>query len=153
ESTGQDRPFRSDDEPVPVDPYAVSKLEAERELLALAATGGMEVVIVRPVLVYGPGVGGNFRTMLDWLHRGLPLPFRSIENRRSLVGLHNLCAFLETCARHPMAAGGVYLVSDDRDVSTPQLLRLAASGMGKAARLWPVPPTALRLVAAAAGRS
>src|SRR5688572_3466568 len=104
EATQPGRPFTPEDAPAPLDPYAVSKWEAEDELRALASETGMEVAIIRPVLVYGPGVKANFRSMLHWLSRGVPLPLGAIGNKRSLVGLENLVDLLTTCAQHPKAA-------------------------------------------------
>ena len=106
ENTTPGRPFRPDDEPAPLDAYGRSKLEAERALRELARSTGMEVVVVRSPLVYGPNVGANFRAMMSWLDKGLPLPFGNVQNSRSLVGVDNLANFLLTCARHPGAAGG-----------------------------------------------
>lgn len=131
--------YRADDEPAPIDPYGISKLEAERGLMALAATTGMEVVIIRPVLVYGPGVKANFLSMMRWLYRGVPLPFGAVNNRRSLVAIDNLVDLIVTCSDHPAAANQVFLASDDEDVSTTQLLRKLAAALGKPARLLPAP--------------
>ena len=145
EATQPSRPFTADDPPAPEDPYGVSKYEAEQELTALAAAGGPELVIVRPPLVYGPGVRANFGAMMKWLGRGIPLPLGAVTgNRRGLVGLDNLVDFIVLCLTHPKAAGETFLVSDGRDVSTTELLRLLGSVLGKPARLLPVPPAALR---------
>lgn len=146
EATSAGRAFRDDDLPQPLDPYGISKHEAELGLRQLAASTGMELVIVRPPLVYGPGVRANFRSMMSWLRRGVPLPFGAIDNRRSLVALDNLCDLLVTCVRHPAAAGQTFLVSDGEDVSTTQLLQRLGQAMGHPARLVPVPPAALRAV-------
>jgi UDP-glucose 4-epimerase len=132
--------FGADDIPAPVDPYGVSKHEAEQGLLALAsATTGMTVVIIRPPLVYGPGVKANFLTMMRWLYAGVPLPFGAIHNLRSLVGLDNLIDLIVTCLDHPAAANQVFLVSDGEDLSTTEMLQRAAAAMGKPSRLLPVP--------------
>ncbi len=144
EATAIDRPFRSADAARPQDPYGMSKHEAETELRAIAAASGMELTIVRPVLVYGPGVGANFERMMSWLHRGNPLPFGSIDNLRSLLALDNLCDLLITCTRHPAATGQVFLASDQEDVSTPDLLRRLGTALGKPARLFGMPEGALR---------
>ncbi|MOA03085.1 dTDP-4-dehydro-6-deoxyglucose reductase [compost metagenome] len=125
--------------PAPVDPYGISKLEAEQGLLALAAETGMEVVIIRPVLVYGPGVKANFRSMMSWLNKGIPLPFGAIANKRSLVALDNLVDLIVTCIDHPAAANQVFLVSDGEDLSTTELLQRMGSALEKPARLLPVP--------------
>jgi UDP-glucose 4-epimerase len=138
------RPFREDDRPQPSDPYAVSKWEAEQRLRHISAESGIETVVVRPPLVYGPGVGGNFLAMLKWLDRGLPLPLASVANQRSLVGLQNLASLLAVCAVHPRAAGETFLASDGEDVSTPELLRRAARALGNRARLVPFPVALLR---------
>lgn len=139
ESTVPGGSFTSDDVPAPLDPYGISKLEAEQALRALSARTGMEVVIIRPVLVYGPGVKANFRSMMAWLSRGVPLPFGTIYNKRSLVALDNLVDLIGTCIDHPSAANQVFLVSDDQDLSTSELLRLMARALGRPARLLPLP--------------
>jgi nucleoside-diphosphate-sugar epimerase len=131
--------YRADDEPAPIDPYGISKLEAEQGLKLLAASTGMEVVIIRPVLVYGPGVKANFLSMMRWLHRGVPLPFGAVHNLRSLVAIDNLVDLIVLCAEHPAAANQVFLASDGEDVSTTQLLRKLAHALGKPARLLPIP--------------
>lgn len=153
EASEAGRPYRADDTPAPEDAYGISKLEAELALCRVADETGLEVVIIRPPLVYGPGVKGNFRVMLDWLRRGLPLPLASLDNRRSLVGVDNLCDLILTCLLHPRAANETFLVSDGRDLSTSELLRLAGEAMGRPARLWPCPPSLLRGVAAMVGKS
>jgi len=139
EGTVLECPYREDDQPAPLDPYGISKYEAEEGLLALAAETGMQVVIIRPVLVYGPGVKANFLSMMRWLSRGIPLPFGAIHNKRSLVALDNLVDLIVTCIDHPAAANQVFLVSDGEDLSTTDLLRRMASALGKPARLLPVP--------------
>jgi nucleoside-diphosphate-sugar epimerase len=144
--------YCADDEPAPIDPYGISKLEAEQGLKALAANTGMEVVIIRPVLVYGPGVKANFLSMMRWLYRGVPLPFGSVHNRRSLVALDNLVDLIVTCCHHPAAANQVFLASDDEDVSTTQLLSKLAAALGKPARLLPVPSGLMSGVAALLGQ-
>lgn len=139
EGTELGKPYTADDQPAPLDPYGVSKWEAEQALLALAAQTSMEVVIIRPVLVYGPGVKANFRSMMNWLNKGVPLPFGAIGNQRSLVALDNLVDLVVTCIDHPEAANQVFLVSDGEDLSTTQLLRRMASALGKSPLLLPVP--------------
>lgn len=139
EGTPPGRPYTADDQPAPLDPYGVSKLEAERALQALAAKTGMDVVIIRPVLVYGPGVKANFRSMMGWLNKGVPLPLGAITNKRSLVALDNLVDLIVTCLHHPAAANQVFLVSDDEDLSTSDLLRRMARALGRPARLLPLP--------------
>jgi UDP-4-keto-D-QuiNAc 4-reductase len=153
ESTRPGRPFTPDDPPAPVDPYGVSKLEAEQGLLALARDTGLEVVIVRPVLVYGPGVRGNFVTMMRWLHKGRPLPLGAVRNQRSLVALDNLVDLVATCVRHPDGAGQVFMAADGEDLSTVALLRRTAAAMGRPVRLISVPPTLLCGAARLLGRA
>jgi nucleoside-diphosphate-sugar epimerase len=146
-------PFRHDDPPQPEDPYGISKSEAEDGLRDIAATTGMEVVIVRPPLVYGPGVKANFATLMRAVQRGLPLPLASVtHNRRSLVALDNLVDLLITCIDHPAAANQTFLVSDGEDLSTTGLLRRLGQAMGKPARLLPVPVPLLRAGAALMGK-
>lgn len=153
ESTPLDRPFNGDEHPKPNDAYAVSKYEAEERLRQLGKETGLEVVIVRPVLVYGPGVGANFLSMMQWLARGLPLPFGAIHNARSLVALDNLVDLLRTCLQHPAAPNQIFLVSDGEDLSTPDLLRRTGAAMGRPARLIPVPEFVLRSAATIVGKA
>lgn len=152
EATEPGRPFTAADRPAPIDPYGLSKLEAERGLAELAEQTGLELVVVRPVLVYGPGVRANFRSMMRWLSLGVPLPLASVRNARSLVALDNLADLIAVLVEHPAAASEVFLVSDDEDLSTPQLLRRTAAAMGKRARLLPFPPALLELAATVARR-
>ena len=153
EATAPGRPFTADNTPAPMDAYGVSKWEAEQALLELSATSGMEVVIVRPVLVYGPGVRANFRALMAWLARGWPLPLGAIHNRRSLLALHNLVDLLITCLDHPAAAGQTFLASDGEDLSTTELLHRLGAALGKPARLLPVSATWLAGVAGLLGRA
>lgn len=152
EATLRGESFSADDEPAPLDPYGVSKLEAEQGLRELEAQTGMEVVIVRPPLVYGPGVKANFASMMRWVARGVPLPLGSIHNSRSMVALNNLVDLLVTCLKHPAAAGQTFLASDGEDVSTTELLRRTAQAMGIKAFLLPVPAFLLELGAALLGK-
>jgi len=152
ESTSRGQPFHADDQPAPLDAYGVSKHEAEQALRELALQTGMELVIVRPPLVYGPGVKANFAAMMRWLERGMPLPLGAVDNRRSLVAIDNLVDLLVTCLRHPAAAGQTFLVSDGEDVSTTQLLRRMGAALGRPARLLPVPPSWLEWSAARLGK-
>lgn len=148
------RPFTADDSVAPADAYAVSKLEAETGLFALSRSTGMEVVIIRPPLVYGPGVKANFHSLMKWLAKGVPLPLGAVtQNRRSLVGLSNLVDFILVCLVHPAAANQVFLVSDGEDVSTSELLRRAAKALGVPARLLPVPKKVLEIGAALLGNA
>jgi nucleoside-diphosphate-sugar epimerase len=153
EVTEPGRPFTEIDTPSPAGPYGVSKMEAERGLAEVGRATGMEIVIVRPPLVYGPGVRANFESMIRWLDRGVPLPLGAIDNRRSFVALDNLIDLILICTRHPAAANQTFLVSDDEDLSTTSLLERLAQAMGKAARLIPVPPALLRAGATLIGRS
>jgi nucleoside-diphosphate-sugar epimerase len=152
EATLRGESFFADDEPAPLDPYGVSKLEAEQGLRELEAQTGMEVVIVRPPLVYGPGVKANFASMMRWVARGLPLPLGAIHNSRSMVALDNLVDLLVICLKHPVAAGQTFLVSDGEDVSTTELLRRTAQAMGKKVVLVPIPAFVLETGAALLGR-
>jgi nucleoside-diphosphate-sugar epimerase len=153
ESTQKGAPFKADDAPLPRDPYGISKMEAEKGLLALAAETGMEVVIIRPVLVYGPGVKANFQSMMRWMDKGIPLPFAAIDNRRSLVALHNLVDLIITCISHPSASNQIFLVSDGNDLSTAGLLIRMAQALNKRARLFPVPDYLLQGAAVLLGKS
>lgn len=146
-------PFKPDDTPSPMDAYGVSKMEAEDGLRRLSAQSKMEVVIVRPPLVYGPGVRANFGAMMKWLKRGVPLPLGAIhDNRRSLVALDNLADLLITCIKHPAAANQTFLVSDNDDLSTTELLRRTAIAMNITPRLLPVAPYMLELGAKILGK-
>jgi len=153
ESTQPGRPFAADDPPEPSDPYGLSKLEAEQELARVSKDTGLEVVIIRPVLVYGPGVKANLRSMMGWLQRGVPLPLGAIDNRRSLLALDNLTDLIVTCLKHPDAGGHVFLASDGEDLSTSALLRRTAAAMGITARLVPVPPRLLKVGARCVGKA
>lgn len=145
---GEQTPFgqryTSNDAPKPSDPYGISKCEAEDGLRRIATETGMEVVIIRPVLVYGPGVKGNFLSMMRWLHKGIPLPMGALNNLRSFVALDNLVDLIVTCLQHPAAANQTFLVSDGEDLSTTELLKRTAFAMGIEARLIPVPATVIQ---------
>jgi nucleoside-diphosphate-sugar epimerase len=136
---------------MPDDPYGRSKWLAEQALADVAARTGLEVVVIRPPLVYGPGVGANFQRLVRWVRSGRPLPLAWVDNRRSLVARDNLVDLILRCIDHPAAAGGVFLVSDGEDVSTPELVRRIARAAGAPARLWPVPPFLLSRVAGLLG--
>ena len=146
------KPFASEDQAQPHSPYAQSKYEAELGLQALATETGMEVVIIRPPLVYGPCAPGNFGSLMRWLGRGIPLPLGAIHNQRSLVALDNLVDLIVTCLTHPAAANQTFLVSDGEDVSTTELLRRMGQALGCPARLIPVPASWLKLAAAMVGK-
>jgi len=147
------RAFRADDIPQPQDDYARSKLEAERRLSAVAADFGMAASIVRPPLVYGPGVRANFLRLLALAHSGLPIPLASIANARSMVSVWNLCDLICALLRHEQAMSGVFLVADGEDISTAELILRLARIMGRPARLFAFPIGALRTLAAVARRT
>jgi nucleoside-diphosphate-sugar epimerase len=147
------RPLGVLDEPRPEDDYGRSKVEAELALKEVSASTGLEIVIVRPPLVYGPGVKGNFLRLLGLVARGVPLPFASINNARSMVSLANLVDFLAVCVDSPAAAGKTFFVSDGDDLSTTELVRKIAMAMNKRARLLPVPVAMLRVMAGLVGKS
>jgi nucleoside-diphosphate-sugar epimerase len=146
-------PYSEQTHPDPRDPYGVSKLEAENVLRKVAVETGLEVVIIRPPLVYGPGVKANFHNLLKIVERGVPLPLAGITNARSLIFLGNLIDAIITCATHPQAAGQTFLVSDGEDVSTPQLIRQLATALDRPARLLPFPPSLMRLAGKLTGKS
>lgn len=146
EFTAVGKSFTVDDAPAPEDPYGVSKYEAEQLLRQIAAETGMEVVIIRPPLVYGPGVKANFESMMRWLARGVPLPLAAVtQNRRSLVALDNLVDLILSCLHHPAAANQTFLVSDGDDLSTAELLNRMGAAIGQPARLFYLPPALLKL--------
>jgi UDP-N-acetyl-alpha-D-quinovosamine dehydrogenase len=153
EQTVPGRPYTADDAPSPVDAYGQSKHEAEGALRRLSEETGMEVVIIRPVLVYGPGVKGNFKSMMRLLEIGLPLPLGTIPNQRSLVALDNLVDLIAVCLLHPHAANQTFLVSDGEDLSTTDLLRRMSAAMRTTARLFPVPVSLLAAGAHLVGKA
>lgn len=148
ESTSEGHPFRADDIPNPHDSYAKSKYEAERALLSLSASSPIETVIIRPPLVYGPGVKANFYKLMQLIHRGYPLPFGSIHNLRSLVSLDNLVDLITVCIDHPDAANEIFLVSDGEDISTHELVKVIAQSMGQPDRQFKIPCSWLTFAAA-----
>lgn len=152
EGTVLGKPYTALDTPAPQDPYGISKMEAEQGLRQIAQDTGMGVVIIRPVLVYGPGVKANFRSMMSWLNKGVPLPLGAIKNKRSLVSLDNLVDLIVTCIDHPAAANQTFLVSDGEDLSTTEMLRRMGQALGKSARLLPVPDVCLESGAALLGK-
>jgi len=153
EFTEAGQPFTADNDPAPEDPYGVSKHEAEQSLRQIADETGMEVVIIRPPLVYGPGVKANFGSMMRWLMRGVPLPLAAVtKNRRSLVALDNLIDLIVTCLNHPAAANQTFLVSDGEDLSTADLLKRMGFALGHPARLFYMPPSILKLGAQVVNR-
>lgn len=144
--------FTPDDQPVPQDPYGISKYEAEVDLNRLANETSMEVVIIRSPLVYGPGVKGNFASMVRMLERRIPLPLGAIQNKRSLVALDNLVDLIVTCIEHPDAANQTFLAGDGEDLSTTELLQRLGKALGKSARLLPLPASLLMFMAVLIGK-
>lgn len=152
EQTMPGKPFRSDDQPAPGDAYGISKAEAELGLWKIAQETGMQVVIIRPPLVYGAGVKGNFANMCKLVAKGFPLPLGTVHNQRSLVALDNLVDLIITCIDHPAAANQVFLAGDGQDLSTTELLRGVADAMSKPSRLIPFPSSLLMLGATLFGK-
>ncbi len=152
EETALGQPFTEKDPPAPQGDYAVSKWEAEQGLMQLAAATGMEVVVIRPPLVYGPGVKANFLQMMSWLSKGVPLPLGAIGNKRSLVALANLVDLLVACIDHSAAANQTFLVADGDDVSTTELLQRLGKVLGKPARLLAVPSWLIKGLATLVGK-
>lgn len=148
----RDQPFRADQPIAPADPYGIAKARIE-EAMRLAAPSGPALAILRPPLVYGPGVKANFRALLRLADRGLPLPLASIGNRRALIFLDNLLDLIEILLTGATPASGVFLLRDEEEVSTPELVRRMARSLGRSARLFPCPPGLLRAAARLAGRS
>jgi nucleoside-diphosphate-sugar epimerase len=144
EHTQPNKPFTIVDKGyLPTDPYAISKQEAEQALHQLTIETGMEIIIIRPPLVYGAGVKGNFKSLVNWINKGIPLPLGKINNQRSLIALPNLIDLITTCIDHPAAANQTFLVSDGEDLSTTELLNRLGQALGKPAHLLPVPPKLL----------
>lgn len=149
---GGDAPYRETDMPAPEDAYAISKWEAEQGLQRIARETGLEVVILRPPLVYGPGVKANFLRLMQTVQKGWPLPLGAIRNRRSLLYLGNFVDAIRLCIEHPAAAGQTFLLDDGKPVSTPELIRALAHAMGRPARLLAVPAGVLEVAGALSGR-
>jgi len=145
-------PFTVDDQPNPGEPYAQSKWEAEQGLRKIQQETGMELVIIRPPLVYGPSAPGNFGSLVRWIEKGIPLPLGAIHNRRSLVGIDNLVDLIIRCINHPAAANQVLLAGDGEDLSTTELLRAVGKAIGRPARLIPVPAAVLQCGATLLGK-
>jgi nucleoside-diphosphate-sugar epimerase len=152
ELTSLGHPFTECDAPAPQDAYGQSKLEAEQGLRKLAAATGMELVIIRPPLVYGPGVKANFASLMRAVQRRWPLPLGDLHNRRSLVALDNLIDFIITCIDHPKAANQTFLISDGQDLSTTELVRGLAQAAGVTTRLLPVPAWVLEIAGRLVGK-
>lgn len=153
ETTSHNTAFTEADTPTPQDPYGMSKWEAEQTLHRIAGNSDLEIVILRPPLVYGPGVGGNFIRLLNWVTRGVPLPLASVHNLRSLVYVGNLVDALITCITHVNAKGNTFLISDGYDISTAELIQSIAVEMGKQSRLFTMPEDALRMLGQLIGKS
>lgn len=146
-------PFTESDLPAPQEPYAVSKLEAERALLTIAERSAMEIVILRPPLVYGPGAPGNFGRLLDIVRRGIPLPFGSfVHNRRTLVGIDNLVDLIIKCINHPAAANQIFMAGDNEDLSTAGLIRRLAHALEVEPRNLPIPVSVITAMASVVGK-
>jgi len=139
--------FTEEDAVDPLDPYARSKFEAEQGLMRIARESGMEVVIIRPVLVYGPGVKGNVLRLLQLIEKGIPLPFKGVDNQRSLLALDNLADLIIQCIRHPAAANQIFLAADGNDISTEKLVELCAKTMQRSPRLFALPGQLLSTLA------
>lgn len=147
EWTEPDKPFTPNDTHIPTDHYGLSKYEAEQGLKQIAQQTGLEVVIIRPPLIYGTGVKGNFASMVRWIQKGIPLPLAAVHNQRSLVALDNLVSFMQLCCVHPQAANQTFLISDGEDISTTELLRRVAFAYGVSSRLLPIPVPLMMLAA------
>lgn len=147
------KPFSGSDRSMPCDPYGQSKMEAEAALLAFGLESGLEIAIVRPPLVYGPGVKANFLNLIKLVQRGLPLPFRLATGLRSIVALDNLVDLLILCCSHPNAVGHVFMVSDGGDLTVRQLVDSIALAMGKTILMVPVPPGWMRAGARMVGKA
>lgn len=150
---GQDTPYKATDEPAPQDDYAISKLNAELGLRDIAAKTGLEIIVLRPPLVYGPGVGANFRRLLQIVDNGWPLPLGGINNKRSLLYVENLADAIYTCIQHPQASGHTFLLSDGEDISTSELIRRLALSLHKPPHLWYIPTWLLKAITSITGNS
>ncbi len=150
---GQSEAYTELSQPQPNDPYGISKWEAECELQDIAAQTGLEVVILRPPLVYGAGVRANFLSLIKLVQKGIPLPLGAVQNQRSLVYVGNLVDAIATCATHPNAAGQTFLISDNTDVSTAELVRNLAKSLNKPVRLLPISPVLLTILAQILGKT
>lgn len=139
-------PFTEQDTPAPIQDYACSKFEAEQGLIKIAESTEMDIVIIRPPLVYGPNAPGNFKTLMRWMNKNIPLPLGAIHNKRSFVALDNLVDLILTCIEHPAAANQIFLVADGEDLSTTELLNRVAKMLGKKPRLLPVNEKLLEFV-------
>jgi nucleoside-diphosphate-sugar epimerase len=149
---GRQSPYSEEDVPDPVDPYGISKYEAEQALAAISVETGIGTVILRPPLVYGPGVKANFESLIRVIDYGLPLPFKNIDNRRSYIYISNLTDAILLSVSHPKAAGEIFIVSDCEDISTPDLIRSLASAMGKKASLFSLHPAIIKAMSSVLGK-
>lgn len=145
-------PFVENQHLEPIDPYGVSKLEAENQLVEFGNKSGMEIVIIRPPLIYGPGVKANFKSMIHWVNKRVPLPFAKVETKRSLVSLDNIIDFIKCCISHPKAVGEQFLISDQNDLTLPQLLTILGEESNNKARLIPIPVFILNFLSQSIGR-
>ena len=137
--TNDNKPFLYNDKPKPITDYGLSKLEAEEELKKISQETGLEVVIIRPPIVYGPSATGNLERLIKLVNSGIPLPFKNVRNQRSLIGINNLVDVIKCCIENPNAAGKTFLVSDGDDLSTPELINFIAYAMGRSSRLFSMP--------------
>lgn len=145
-STNFKRPFSYHDKPKPITDYGLSKLEAEKKLKKISQETGLEIVIIRPPIVYGPSASGNLKRLIKLVNLGIPLPFKNIRNQRSLLGITNLVDVIKLCIENPNAAGKTFLVSDGEDLSTPQLLNHIAHALGRRAKLFSIPKFVLTTI-------
>jgi nucleoside-diphosphate-sugar epimerase len=146
EKSQANKPFNEGDYLEAVDPYAQSKIEAEEELIKLSKETNMEIVIIRPPLIYGPGVGANFLNLLQWVHRGIPLPLKAVKNLRSFISLYNLIDFIILCIDHPDAKNEIFFISDDDDLSIVHLIKKISKAMNKSTKLIYVPIIILKFI-------
>jgi len=151
-NTNNRKPFLYSDKPNPTENYALSKYEAEQELFKISKETGLEIVVIRPPLVYGPFAPGNLKRLIRIISYGIPLPFGLINNKKSLIGIDNLIDFITLCIEHPSAVGKTFLVSDNEDISTPDLISSIAYNMGRSTRLFPLPIALLKLSSQIIGR-
>ncbi|THB73273.1 MAG: NAD-dependent epimerase/dehydratase family protein [Gammaproteobacteria bacterium] len=152
EFTHKEKPFRHDDSPAPVDPYGISKLEAEECLKKISKTSDLNYTIIRPTLIYGPGVKANFLNMMKWLYKGMPLPFGKINNMRSLLALDNLTDFIYCCAINSKSDNKTFLISDDNDLSTTELMKKTSALLNKRSKLLPIPEKVIQCLAKIVGK-
>lgn len=146
-------PFQASDKPMPEDPYGISKMEAEEALMKLHEPGVFDVVIIRPPLIYGAGVKANFEKLFQLVQKGVPMPFGMVKNKRSMVSVYNLNDLIINCCDNPQAGGNIFLVSDDNDLSLPELIQRMAESKNKSALLLPVPVALMKLAFALIGKS